>query len=227
MSVSVERLGNEVVDLNGRFDNDTAVYDYADLAIGSLGIFTDGVAPRQNVTVQIRFTQPGGAGDAVYGAMHVRLRVAARRRLQPTGISSKLPFGGGVSRAATTWRLVLKSRGLRCRPPRLNVWAKFPANNPAVAPFTCYDKSMIASIVHSWRNHAPLLLPAVDCGDAAVTAEWSGPESHCVCTIGRFSCWFFSPNKSGEQKSPDFSLIPTLALFERAHDNRNGSPRGP
>ena len=161
LGASIERLGSEVVDLNGRFDNDTAIQIMPSTA-KFVGNFYGWGGSTAKCDVQISFTQPGGAGT------QYMVNSCAVKGSRPTAVVTDryiytVPFGGGVSPAATTGDCTENLAAPPVLALGIGVWAKFPANNPATAPFTCYDKSMINTIAADGTITFQAFA-AVDCG---------------------------------------------------------------
>ncbi len=165
LGAALERMGNEIVDLNGRFDQDLAPQIMPEVA-RFVGSFYGWGGTTAKCGVQIMFNQPIANGQwmvnacAVLGSRPDNANVAWR-------YIYSIPFGGGVSPAAAVGdcpdNTVADAAAVPINPAAADVWHIYPPNQPGAAPFTCNDQSAILNIAAGGViNMRPVAW--VDCG---------------------------------------------------------------
>jgi len=146
LGASIERLGNEIVDLNGRFDQDIANQVMPQTA-RFVGSYYGWGGTTKKCGVEIMFDQPIANGEY---QVHSCAVLGSRPDTANTDFRYiyTIPFGGGVSPAATVGQCVDNTQTdvPPVDPAVKGAWTVFPPNQPGTAPFTCNDQSLIASI---------------------------------------------------------------------------------
>ncbi len=163
LGASIERLGNEVVDLNGRFDQDIAT-QIMPLTARLVGSFYGWGGTTAKCGVQISYTQPVTGGQYMVNACAV-----LGSRPDNTDVTARYlyttPWGGGVAPAASVGTCTDETT--TDSPPvtsiALGAWHIFPPNQPGASTVTCNDQSLIESIAAD-GTITPRTAHWVDCG---------------------------------------------------------------
>ncbi len=165
LGASIERMGNEVVDLNGRFDQDIADVIMPELA-RFVGSYYGWGGTTSKCGVEIMFDQPQANGQY---EVHSCSILGSRPDTANTDFRYiyTIPFGGGIAPAATVGQCVdntvADAAAVPIDPAAKGDWHIYTPNNPGTAPFTCNDQSMILTIA---AGGVITFRPAayVDCG---------------------------------------------------------------
>lgn len=145
LNVAVERFSNELVDLNGPFDEVNQIAFIQNLP-WVLGSYYGWGGTTAKCGVQIQFTQPGGVGTEIF------LNACAVSGSRPAAVAVdryiySAPIGGGTSAQAIVGDCTDGAPGNQWQAPAapgaaiaLANWRTFPATG-----VHCYDSSMVSA----------------------------------------------------------------------------------
>jgi len=163
LGAALERMGNEIVDLNGRFDQDLAPQIMPEVA-RFVGSFYGWGGTTAKCGVEIMFDQPQANGQWEVHACSVLGSRPDNANVNFRYIYT-IPFGGGVSPAATVGQCVdnTTTDAPPVDPAAAQAWHIYPPNQPGSAPHTCNDQSAVLNIAAGGAiNFRPVVW--VDCG---------------------------------------------------------------